>query len=248
MRFANKTVLIVGAATGLGAQAARDFAEQGARLVLVDRNAGAMTGLAAELGAKLVIGDAAVSATADAAVAAAGTVDVLFGNTGIDPYGATDVTATSEADWDRVMAVNVKSAFLFARAVLPGMIAAGAGSMVFTSSIAGVRPVAGEVAYAVSKAGLVQLARCIALDHAKAGIRANALCPGYLEAVMADRRAEMTPAELALRAVNAAAAVPMGREGTYAEMARLVLFLSDPVQSGYITGQALVADGGVTLV
>ncbi len=248
MRFANKTVLIVGAATGLGAQAARDFAEQGARLVLVDRNAGAMTGLAAELGAKLVIGDAAVSATADAAVAAAGTVDVLFGNAGIDPLGATDVPGTSEADWDRVMAVNVKSAFLFARAVLPGMIAAKGGSMVFTSSIAGVRPVAGEVAYAVSKAGLVQLARCIALDHAKHGIRANALCPGYLEAVMADRRAEMTPAELALRAVNAAAAVPMGREGTYAEMARLVLFLSDPVQSGYITGQALVADGGVTLV
>ena len=248
MRFANKTVLIVGAATGLGAQAARDFAEQGARLVLVDRNAGAMTGLAAELGAKLVIGDASVSTTADAAVAAAGTVDVLFGNAGIDPLGATDVPGTSEADWDRVMAVNVKSAFLFARAVLPGMIAAGAGSMVFTSSIAGVRPVAGEVAYAVSKAALVQLARCIALDHAKAGIRANALCPGYLEAVMADRRAEMTPADLALRSASAAAAVPMGREGSYAEMARLVLFLSDPLQSGYMTGQALVADGGVTLV
>ncbi len=248
MRFANKTVLIVGAATGLGAQAARDFAEQGARLVLVDRNAGAMTGLAAELGAKLVIGDAAVSATADAAVAAAGTVDVLFGNAGIDPLGATDVPGTSEADWDRVMAVNVKSAFLFARAVLPGMIAAKGGSMVFTSSIAGVRPVAGEVAYAVSKAGLVQLARCIALDHAKHGIRANALCPGYLEAVMADRRADMSPADLAQRSASALAAVPMGREGTYAEMARLVLFLSDPVQSGYITGQALVADGGVTLV
>ena len=248
LRFAGKTVLIVGAATGLGAQAARDFAAEGARLVLVDRNAGGLAALGAELGATVVVGDASLAATADAAAAASGRVDVLFGNAGIDPLAATDVPGTTEADWDRVMAVNVKSAFLFARAVLPGMIAAGAGSMVFTASIAGIKPVAGEVAYAVSKAALVQLTRCIALDHAQDGIRANALCPGYLEAVMADRRADMTPEGLAHRAASAAAAVPMGRAGRYAEMARLVLFLSDPVQSGYITGQAMVADGGVTLV
>ena len=99
-----------------------------------------------------------------------------------------------------------------------------------------------------AKAALVQLTRCIALDHARHGIRANCLCPGYLEAVMADRRAEMTPAALAARAVHAAAAVPMGRAGSYAEMARLVLTLADPAQSAYVTGQALVADGGVTLV
>ncbi len=248
MRFAGKTVLITGAATGLGACAARAFAGEGAQLVLVDRNAGGLAALGAELGVRVVVGDASLVATADAAVSAAGRVDVLFGNAGIDPLGATDVPGTSEDDWDRVMAVNVKSAFLFARAVLPGMIAAGAGSMVFTASIAGVKPVAGEVAYAVSKAALVQLTRCIALDHARQGIRANALCPGYLEAVMADRRADMTPEALAARSAGAAVAVPMGREGTYAEMARLVLFLSDPAQSGYVTGQALTADGGVTLV
>ena len=249
MRFAGKTVLIVGAATGLGAEAARAFAGEGARLVLVDRNAAGLAALGRDLvGAALVTGDASLAGTADAAVAAAGRVDVLFGNAGIDPWGATDVPGTTEADWDRVMAVNVTSAFLFARAVLPGMIAAKAGSMVFTASVAGVKPVAGEVAYAVSKAALVQLTRCIALDHARDGIRANALCPGYLEAVMADRRADMTPAALAARKANAAAAVPMGREGSYAEMARLVLFLADPAQSGYVTGQALVADGGVTLV
>jgi len=158
------------------------------------------------------------------------------------------VPGASEGDWDRVMAVNVNPAFLFARAVLPGMIAAGAGSVVFTSSIAGVKPVAGEVAYAVSKAALVQLTCCIAPDHAKDGIRANVLCPGYLEAWMADRRVEMTCEALAARLAGGAAAVPMGCVGTCAEMARLVLFLSDPAQSGQVTGQALTADGGVTLV
>lgn len=250
MRFADRTVLIVGAATGLGAETARAFAAEGARLVLVDRNAGALAALGEGLGrdVRLVAGDASLAGTAAQAAAVAGTVDVLFGNAGIDPLGATDVPGTTEADWDRVMAVNLKSAYLFARAVLPGMIAAGSGAMVFTASVAGVRPVAGEVAYAVSKAALVQLTRCIALDHARHGIRANCLCPGYLEAVMADRRAEMTPAALAARAVHAAAAVPMGRAGSYAEMARLVLTLADPAQSAYVTGQALVADGGVTLV
>ena len=251
MRFDGKSVMIVGAATGLGAQAARDFAREGAHLTLVDRNAAGLADLARELATpvRTVIGDATRTETVAAAMQGLSRpIDVLFGNAGIDPLAATGVVNTSEADWDAVMAVNVKSAFLFARAVLPGMIAARSGALVFTGSIAALKPIAQEAAYAVSKAALLHLARCIALDHARDGIRANCLCPGVLEAVMTDRRADMTDEALRARSLAAAAAVPMGREGSYAEMARLVLFLADPAQSGYVTGQALTADGGITMV
>ena len=195
-----------------------------------------------------VAGDAVDLRTVDAAVGAAGRrIDVLFMAAGIDPKSATDVPGTSIADWTAVMQVNVTAAFLFARAVLPGMIAARAGSILFTSSIAGLKPAGQEAVYSVSKAALIQLARCIAIDHAAQGIRANCLCPGYLEAVMRDRRAVMTEDDLRARSLAAQAAIPMGREGTYAEMAGLVLFLCDHRAANYVTGQAFVADGGVLL-
>ena len=97
IRFQDKTVLIVGAATGLGANAARAFAGEGARLVLVDRSAGGMAAPGAELGAQVVAGDALLVATADAAVRAAGTVDVLFGSAGIDPLGRRKCRARPRA-------------------------------------------------------------------------------------------------------------------------------------------------------
>jgi NAD(P)-dependent dehydrogenase (short-subunit alcohol dehydrogenase family) len=157
------------------------------------------------------------------------------------------VVETTEAQWDAVMAVNVKSAFLFARRAIPGMVARGGGSLVFTASTAALKAGASEAAYNVSKAALLQLARSIAIDHARQGIRCNAICPGYLESVMADRKAEMTPEMLAARSVSAAAAVPLGREASYAEVARAVLFLSDPAAAGYITGTAFTIDGGILL-
>lgn len=250
MRFHGLQVMVVGAASGLGEAATRAFAAEGARLVLVDLDGGRLARLAADLpdGTASVIGDAADPATADAAIAAAdGAVDVLFIAAGIDPKSATDVPGTSLSDWSAVMAVNLTAAFLFARATLPGMIAAGKGSILFTSSIAGLKPSRQEAVYSVSKAALIQLARCIAIDHAAQGIRANCLCPGYLEAVMRDRRAVMSDADLKARSQAAQAAIPMGREGSYAEMAGLVLFLCDHRAANYVTGQAFAADGGVLL-
>lgn len=250
MRYDGQSVMVVGAASGLGEAASRAFAAEGARLVLVDLDAAGLARLAGQLPGSPVwmAGDAANPDTATAALAATGrAVDVLFIAAGIDPKSATDVPGTSIADWTAVMAVNVTAAFLFARAVLPGMIAAGAGSILFTSSIAGLKPAGQEAVYSVSKAALVQLARCIALDHAAQGIRANCLCPGYLEAVMRDRRAVMTETDLQARSAAARAVIPMGREGSYAEMAGLVLFLCDQRAANYVTGQALVADGGVSL-
>lgn len=253
-RFAGQSVLIVGSATGLGAEAARQFAAEGARLTLVDLSGDGLARLRADLGATQVetlTGNAAEAATAEAAVALAerahGGVDHLFCNVGIDPLSATTVVETTEAQWDAVMAVNVKSAFLFARRAIPGMVARGGGSLVFTASTAALKAGASEAAYNVSKAALLQLARSIAIDHARQGIRCNAICPGYLESVMADRKAEMTPEMLAARSAGAAAAVPLGREASYAEVARSVLFLSDPATAGYITGAAFTVDGGILL-
>jgi NAD(P)-dependent dehydrogenase (short-subunit alcohol dehydrogenase family) len=247
MRFDGRRAMVVGAASGLGEAATRAFAAEGAKLVLVDLDADRLTRLAAQLpiAAVTVPGDAATAETDIAA--AGGVVDVLFIAAGVDPKSATDVPGTSLADWSAVMAVNVTAAFLFARATLPGMIAAGAGSILFTSSIAGLKPARQEAVYSVSKAALIQLARCIAIDHAAQGVRANCLCPGYLEAVMRDRRAVMSDADLRARSEAAQAAIPMGREGSYAEMADLVLFLCDHRAANYVTGQAFAADGGVLL-
>lgn len=250
MRYDGQVVMIVGSASGLGEAATRAFAAEGANLVLIDRDAAGLAALADGLPVRpaTIAGDAADPATAARAAAAAPrAVDVLFVAAGVDPKSATNVPDTSFEDWTAVMDVNVTAAFLFARAVLPGMIAAGSGSILFTSSIAGLKPSAQEAVYSVSKAALIQLARAIAIDHAAQGVRANCLCPGYLEAVMRDRRAVMSADDLRARSVAARAAVPMGREGTYAEMAGLALFLCDRVAANYVTGQAFVADGGVLL-
>lgn len=246
MRFSGKRVLVVGASSGLGAAAARAFAGEGAALVLVDRDAAGVQHLAATLpDATAIAGDATDPATV--AAATAGAVDILIHTAGIDPLSATDVPGTTLDDWQAILSVNLTSAFLFARAVLPGMIDRRSGTLLFTGSIAGLKPTPNEVAYSVSKAGVIQLMRAIALDHARQGIRANALCPGFLESVMADRKGAMSPQDLAARSAAAAAMVPLGREGRYDEMAALALNLCDDAVSGYITGQSIVADGGMML-
>lgn len=248
MRFEGKAVMIVGAGSGLGAAAAAAFCCEGARLILVDRNEGGLSRQAArDPGATIICADATDPATAEKAVKVAGAVDILVHTAGIDPLSATDVPGTSLQDWQSILSVNLTSAFLFARAVLPGMIEKQAGCLLFTGSIAGLKPTPREAAYAVSKAGVIQLARAIALDHARQGIRANVLCPGFLESVMADRKETMSDADLSERSRAASSLVPLGREGHYDEMAALALNLCDGAVSGYITGQAIVADGGMML-
>jgi NAD(P)-dependent dehydrogenase (short-subunit alcohol dehydrogenase family) len=241
-------VLIVGAASGLGAAIADAFRQDGARLVLVDREARGLARYAdRDTRCSTLCGDATDPASMDEAVQMAGTVDILVHTAGIDPLSATDVPGTSLMDWQAVLSVNLTSAFLSARAVLPGMLERRRGTLLFTGSVAGLRPTPREAAYSVSKAGVIQLARAIALDHAREGIRANALCPGFLQSVMADRRGMLSESALIDRSRAAAAIVPLGREGRYAEMASLALTLCDDAVSGYVTGQALVADGGMLL-
>jgi NAD(P)-dependent dehydrogenase (short-subunit alcohol dehydrogenase family) len=251
----NRVALITGAASGLGLAVARQMAAAGARLVLVDwdeANLQSATGELARAGAevKSMQGDVSEEATAtdtiDLAKSAFGRVDILFNNAGIDPLRARSVVETEVADWDRILDVNVKSAYLMSRAVIPLMREGGGGSIVNTASVAGLKPGADETAYSVSKAAMVSLTAAIALDFAANGIRANCVCPGFMEMVMKDRRRDLTEEQQAARAAGAAARVPLGRQGTYEEVAKAVLFLAGP-DASYITGAALVVDGGLLL-
>ncbi|MGH7763331.1 MAG: SDR family NAD(P)-dependent oxidoreductase, partial [Candidatus Dormibacteraceae bacterium] len=122
----------------------------------------------------------------------------------------------------------------------------GGGAIVNTASIAGLKPAADETAYSVSKAAMVSLTGAMALDFAADGIRVNCVCPGFMELVMTDRRRDLTAEQQAARAASAAARVPLGRQGTYQEVARAVLFLAS-AEASYVTGASLVVDGGLML-
>lgn len=254
LRFAGKVAIITGGASGLGLAVARQISAEGARLVLVDWDADSLeSAIAAVLEAgeaRAVQGDVSVESTAQNAVAAAeagfGRLDVVFNNAGIDPLRARSVVETEVGDWDRILDVNVRSAYLMSRAAIPLMRRGGGGAIVNTASIAGLKPAADEAAYSVSKAAMVSLTQTLALDFAADGIRANCVCPGLMEMVMTDRRRDLTPEQQAARAAGASARVPIGRQGTYAEVARAVLFLASE-DASYITGAALVVDGGLLL-
>ena len=249
-RFRGKVALITGGASGLGLAVARLLREEDASLVLVDWDTAAVTAAAAELDAVRLPGDVSQAATATAAVDMArsthGRLDVLFNNAGIDPLAARSVLETEESDWDRILDVNVKSAYLFARAAIPLMREGGGGAIVNTASIAGLKAAGDEAAYSVSKAAMVSLTQSLAVDFARDGIRCNCVCPGFMERVMTDRRRDLTGEQESARYAYADEHVPLGRQGTYEEVARTVAFLASS-DASYVTGAALVVDGGLLL-
>jgi len=255
-RFGGQVALVTGGASGLGLAVGRRLASEGAHIVLVDWDERGLQLAASEIAqlgggaVKSLRGDVSEPATATAAVdlakTAFGRLDIVFNNAGIDPLRARSVTETEVGDWERVMDVNVKSAFLMSRAAIPLMRDGGGGAIVNTASIAGLKAAEDETVYSVSKAAMVSLTHAIALDFAADGIRANCVCPGFMEMVMTDRRRDLTEAQQAARGAGAAARVPLGRQGTYEEVAKAVLFLAGP-DASYITGVALVVDGGLLL-
>ncbi len=252
MRFSDRVALITGGASGLGLEVARQLSAEGAKLVLVDWDERSLELVAADIGARHVRGDVSLAATARDAVQVArdafGRLDVLFNNAGIDPLRARSVLETEEADWDQVMDVNVKSAYLFSRAAVPLMRESGkGGAIVCTASIAGLKAAGDEAAYSVSKAAIVSLTQSLALDFARDNIRANCICPGFMEKVMTDRIRDLTSEQVAARYAYADAHVPLGRQGSYKEVARCVLFLASD-DASYVTGTALVVDGGMLLI
>ena len=250
-RLAGKVALVSGGATGMGGAAARLFAAEGAKVGIVDLNAEAGAALAAGIEAE---GGRAVFARADVAdaeeVAAAvgsvaealGPVTALFNHAGslvVKPF-----LETSEAEWDRLMAVNVKSMFLVTRAVLPGMLAAGGGAIVCTSSISAVAATPGEVLYGTTKGACHMFARAVAVEFRDRGIRCNAVCPGFVRTPHGLREVEAL-GRLGVDVSDAALAAQQGRIAEPEEIARAALFLLSD-EASFVNGAHLFVDNGFT--
>ena len=173
-------------------------------------------------------------------MAAFGTLNILFNNAGI--IRRADVISTTEDEWDRVMAVNVKSIFLMSKYAIPYMDKAGGGSIVNTSSGWGLKGGGNAISYCASKGAVTNMTRAMAIDHGKQQIRVNAVCPGDTDTPMLRNEAKQL-GEPEDRFMAEAAARPLQRYAQPLEIAQSVLFLVSDAAS-YVTGTALVVDGG----
>jgi NAD(P)-dependent dehydrogenase (short-subunit alcohol dehydrogenase family) len=262
-RLKGKTALVVGAGSigpgwGNGKATAVTFAREGARVFCVDRNAAAAEEtvqiIASEGGAAMaftadVSRPADIEAMVGACLRAYGRIDVLDNNVGVAEVGG--VVEVSEADWDRVFAVNLKSAFLAMKHVIPVMTRQGGGSIINISSIASIRHLGiPYVTYAATKAAMNQMTRTTAVEFAARHIRVNAILPGLMRTPMVEHSAGLAASyaqgdvEAMWRARDAQ--VPMGHMGEAWDVANAALFLASD-ESRYITGIELVVDGGITL-
>ena len=262
-RLAGKTAIVVGAGSigpgwGNGKATAVTFAREGAQVLCVDRNAAAATetaGIITGEGGKATSFAADASRADDIAAMVAfglktyGRIDVLDNNVGIAETGS--VVDVAEADWDRVFAVNLKSAYLAMKHVIPVMAAQGGGSIINISSIASIRHLGiSYVTYATTKAAMNQMTRTTAVEFAAQKVRVNAILPGLMKTPMVEHSAGLAASyakgdvEAMWRARDAQ--VPMGHMGEAWDVANAALFLASD-ESKYVTGIELVVDGGITL-
>ena len=243
MRLQDRIALVIGAARGIGAGIAARFAEEGAKIIIADREADIGAATAAKLGGHFVGIDVAQKADAERAVATAlerhGRLDILVQNAGIYPW--TLIENIEPTEWDTVLGVNLKGTYLAARAALAPMKAQKYGRMVFTSSITGPRVTSpGHGHYSASKAGINGFIKAAALEFAGYGITVNGVEPGNIltEGVQQGRSAAFIK--------SMADMIPLGRLGTPRDVANAVLFLASD-DAEYITGTTIIVDGGQTL-
>lgn len=249
-RLDGKVAVVTGAGSGIGKVTAELFASEGAAVVAADvagaaaeATAGAITaaGGRAVAVAVDVTDEDRVGAMVERATSEFGGLHVLFAAAGIFPADDGGVLDTPPTTWDRVLDVNLKGVWLSTRAAVPAMLASGGGSIVNVASFVALMGAAtAQVAYTASKGGVLAFTREVAVEYGRRGIRANSICPGPIDTpLLAELMAD--PERRARRLVH----IPMGRLGRAEEIARAGLFLASD-ESSFVTGSALVVDGGIT--
>jgi NAD(P)-dependent dehydrogenase (short-subunit alcohol dehydrogenase family) len=241
--LAGQQIVITGAASGIGAAAARRMTAEGAQVSLLDRDADGLAVIADELGAPSVVVDVAdtdaVADAVDRSADALGGLTAIFNNAGIG--NLKPLHTYTEKEFDLLVDVNLKATWNGIRAAIPHLRAAGDSSIVNMASVSGIYPTRGEGPYSAAKAGTIALTRSAALEYGPDGIRVNCVAPGFIRTNLTefafDNPSWVEPLERR---------TPMRRAGTADDVAKVVVFLCSDL-AGYVTGQTVVVDGGSIL-
>lgn len=249
-RLTNKVALVTGGSSGIGEQTVHEFVKEGAKVVIVDKNADGAHRVAKEVAAKgakvhVIAADVTKAGDCERMISETekhfGKLNVLFNNAGISHPDDDNAETTTEDIWDLTMAVNVKGVFLGCKYGIPAIRRAGGGSIINTASFVAILGAATpQLAYTASKGAVLSMSRELAVIHAREGIRVNALCPGPLNTELLQKYLN-TPEKKGRRLVH----IPMGRFGEASEIAKSVVFLASD-ESSYVTGSTFLVDGGIT--
>jgi NAD(P)-dependent dehydrogenase (short-subunit alcohol dehydrogenase family) len=238
-RLQGKVCVITGAASGIGAESARLFAEEGARVVGVDvtPRAEGELGIEADVTDEEQVRDMYARTKAEM-----GRIDVLFNNAGINPNDDSSVLETPLDAWQRVQDVNLRGVFLCCKHGIPHLLDGGGGSVINTASFVAVMGAAvSQISYTASKGAVLSLSRELGVEFARRGVRVNALCPGPVRTPLLEKLFASDPEKAARRLVH----LPMGRFAEAHEIAQAAVFLASD-ESSYVTASTFLVDGGLS--
>ena len=238
-RLEGKVCVITGAASGIGAESARVFGEQGATVIGVDLDSDSVGDLAIQVD---VTDEDQVREMYARVRGDYGRIDVLFNNAGINPNDDASVLHTTLDAWERVQDVNVRSVFLCCKHGIPHLLESGGGSVINTASFVAVLGAAvSQVSYTASKGAVLALSRELGVEFARRGVRVNALCPGPVDTPLLQELFASDPRKAERRLAH----VPMGRFAEPREVANAALFLASD-ESSYVNASTFLVDGGIS--